>query len=349
MSSPATSILDSRVESILSGDVRAAARLMRDLDDAVPSARAAVRELHSHTGRAFIVGVTGNPGSGKSTLTDQLIDHWRQSGLTVGVVAIDPTSPFTGGAILGDRVRMQRHSTDDGVFIRSLATRGHLGGLSRSTLDVVRVMDAMGKDIIIIETVGVGQDEIEVTRAAHSSVVVVVPGLGDDIQAIKAGILEIADIFVVNKADRQGADRTVQDLRTMLDLFRPSGGRLDSSWAEAPRGVAQSSGEGGWSVPILKTVATDGDGISDVAAGLNEHRRHLESCGDWTRRERDRARLELIEALREQLVSGCLQALEADDGRLDEIVGRIASRKADPYTLASEIARDHILEPGSSS
>ncbi len=329
--------VDARVSGVIAGDVRTSARLMRELDDDVPHARDVLRELHAHTGKAFVVGVTGNPGSGKSTLTDQLIAHWRKAGLTVGVVAIDPTSPFTGGAILGDRVRMQRHASDGGVFIRSLATRGHLGGLSRSTLDVVRVLDAMGKDIILIETVGVGQDEIEVTRAAHTSVVVMVPGLGDDIQAIKAGILEIADVFVVNKADRQGADRSVQDLRSMLELFRPSTASLQGAWADAPRGVAQSFGEDGWQVPILKTVATDGVGVSDVANVIENHRTHLKRCGDWKRRERDRARLEFMEALRERLIVGVLAELDAEQGQFDEILDRIAARKADPYTIADDL------------
>jgi LAO/AO transport system kinase len=339
MSAPATAAaIEARVAGVLAGDVRTSARLMRDLDDGLPSAREAVRHLHAHTGKAFVVGITGNPGSGKSTLTDQLIAHWRAEGLSVGVVAIDPTSPFTGGAILGDRVRMQRHATDEGVFIRSLATRGHLGGLSRSTLDVVRVLDAMGKDIVVIETVGVGQDEIEVTRAAHTSVVVVVPGLGDDIQAIKAGILEIADVFVVNKADRQGADRTVQELRMMLELFRPVARHSDARWAEAPRGVAQSLGDAGWQVPILKTVASAGEGIADVAGRLNDHRAHLEGCGDWARRERDRARLEFLEALKDRLVSRVLDELAAAPGRLDGLVDRIANRQADPYSLAEEVA-----------
>ncbi|HEY5996266.1 MAG TPA: methylmalonyl Co-A mutase-associated GTPase MeaB, partial [Candidatus Deferrimicrobiaceae bacterium] len=183
------------VDSIRSGDVRSAARLMRDLDDGLPAAQRLLRNLYKHTGRAFILGVTGAPGAGKSTLVDALTAVFRKMGKTVGIVAIDPTSPYSGGAILGDRIRMQQHCLDEGVFIKSLATRGHLGGLSRSTIDVVNVMDAMGKDVVIIETVGVGQDEVEIVRVAHTNLVVVVPGLGDDIQAIKAGILEIADIF----------------------------------------------------------------------------------------------------------------------------------------------------------
>jgi LAO/AO transport system kinase len=211
-------------ERVLSGDVRAAARLMRDLDDRLPEAEAALRALFPRTGRAYVVGLTGAPGVGKSSLTDRLIAHYRALGKSVGVVAVDPTSPFSGGAILGDRIRMQDHALDPGVFIRSLATRGHLGGLTRSTSDVVQVLDAMGKDVVVVETVGVGQDEIEVASFAHTVVVVAVPGLGDDVQAIKAGVLEIADVFAVNKADREGADRTVRDLQFMLELRRSAAG-----------------------------------------------------------------------------------------------------------------------------
>ena len=234
---------------ILAGDVRAAARLMRDLDDRVPAAGQVLREIFPHTGRAYVIGVTGNPGAGKSTVVDGMIERYRAQGQRVGVVAVDPTSPFTGGAILGDRIRMQRHATDEGVFIRSLATRGHLGGLSRSTADVIAVLDAMGFDVVIVETVGVGQDEVDVVGSAHTAVVVTVPGLGDDIQAIKAGILEIADVLVVNKADREGADRAVSDLTHMLELRGGAG---------ASRAV--EPGE------IVKTVAGSGQGGDELLA-----------------------------------------------------------------------------------
>src|SRR6516225_1812623 len=231
-------------------DVRTAARLMRDLDDRIPGAIERLKALYPQTGRAFIIGITGNPGAGKSTVVDGLIDFYRKAGKRVGVVAVDPSSPFSGGAILGDRIRMQRHATDEGVFIRSLATRGHLGGLSRSTSDVVAVLDAMGFDVVIVETVGVGQDEVDVVSQAETAVVVTVPGLGDEIQAIKAGILEIADVLVVNKADREGADRTVRDLVGMLEL-RPH----DATPVE-----------------IVRTVATTGKGIDELALAAERHR-----------------------------------------------------------------------------
>src|SRR5256714_1784312 len=243
------------VDSILRGDVRAGARLMRDLDDRRPDAIEVLKLTFAHTGKAYITGITGNPGAGKSTVVDALIAHYRAAGERVGVVCVDPTSPFSGGAILGDRIRMQRHALDPDVFIRSLATRGHLGGLSRSTFDVVHVLDAMGYGRILVETVGVGQDEVEVMKAAHTTVVVTVPGLGDDIQAIKAGLLEIADVLCVNKSDREGADRTVRDLMHMLDL-RPEGDRKG--------------------VEIVNTVATrglgDGSGIAELAAAVERHR-----------------------------------------------------------------------------
>lgn len=305
-----------RVQKILSGEVRACARLMRDLDDEVPAAREVLAELHAHTGHAFIVGITGNPGSGKSTLTDQLVAHWRASGKTVGVVAVDPTSPFTGGAILGDRVRMQRHATDEGVFIRSVATRGNLGGISRSTLDIVRVLDAMGKDIVVIETVGVGQDEIEVTRAAHTSVVVVVPGLGDDIQAIKAGILEIADLFVINKADREGADRLHADLDYMLSL---------GSYKERPR------------PGVLRTIAIRDEGVEQLREELD---RFLErEHGQRIERRRERSLARLLAVLTERLMARAMERVLTEE-RLEQLVEAIADRRLDPYSAVDEIVEE---------
>ena len=237
------------VDRILAGEVRTAARLMRELDDGRPEAREILKEIYRHSGRAHIIGITGSPGVGKSTLTDRLIQYLRQEGKTVGVVAVDPTSPFSGGAILGDRIRMQRHALDEGVFIRSLATRGHFGGLTASARAVITVLDAMGKDYVLVETVGVGQDEVEIAATAYTTLVVTVPGMGDDIQAIKAGILEVADILVINKADREGASRTYQELLQMLEL-------------QAHRKATA------WKAPVLMTQAKDNEGIEELMAAV---------------------------------------------------------------------------------
>lgn len=332
-------------ERVLAGEVRAAARLMRDLDDRLPEAEATLRALFPRTGRAYVVGLTGAPGAGKSSLTDRLIGHYRRQGKTVGVVAVDPTSPFSGGAILGDRIRMQDHALDEGVFIRSLGTRGHLGGLSRSTSDLVQVMDAMGKDVILVETVGVGQDEIEVASLAHTVVVVAVPGLGDDVQAIKAGVLEIADVFAVNKADREGADRTVRDLQTMLELRRtvmglgPATGDHDAAhrFTGGPVPLAAPA-QAGWEPPIVRTVAVRDEGVAELISAVDAHRAHLEATGGRRAREVARARAAFVAVLRERLLAGALARLEAEKGRLDAVAERIAARSADPYQLADELA-----------
>jgi LAO/AO transport system kinase len=343
-------------DRVLDGDVRAAARLMRALDDALPGAEAALRALLPHTGRAYVVGLTGAPGAGKSSLTDRLIARLRAAGRTVGVVAVDPTSPFTGGAILGDRIRMQDHALDPGVFIRSLATRGNLGGLSRSTAEVVQVMDAMGKDVVLVETVGVGQDEIEIAALAHTTVVVTVPGLGDDIQAIKAGVLEIADVFAVNKADREGADRTVRDLQGMLELrrtvaARPAEHDAEHRWSAggAPASAAAAAAapatpasaradDRTWEPPIVRTVALRGEGIDDLLAAIEAHRAHLEATGGRRAREVARAKVAFLALLRDRLLAGALDRLEAEAGHLDEVSARIAARAEDPYALADELA-----------
>ncbi len=329
-------------DRVAAGDVRAAARLMRDLDDRLPSGRETLRALFPRTGRAYVVGLTGAPGAGKSSLTDRLIAHHRGAGRSVGVVAIDPTSPFSGGAILGDRIRMQDHAVDPGVFIRSLATRGHLGGLSRATADVVQVLDAMGKDVVLVETVGVGQDEIEVTELAHTVVVVAVPGMGDDVQAIKAGVLEIADVFAVNKADREGADRTVRDLQHMLELRRSSATRPmaehDSLHRMTILGSADPHDPAFWEPPIVKTVAIRNEGMGDLVAAIERHRAHLESTGQRRLREVARARAAFLSMLRERLVEKALERLSDEEGRLDEIAERIVARQADPYLMVEELA-----------
>ena len=310
--------MTTNIDAILKGDVRAGARLMRDLDDRRPDAMQALKALFPHTGKAYVVGITGNPGAGKSTVVDAIIAHYRAAGERVGVIAVDPTSPFSGGAILGDRIRMQRHALDPGVFIRSLATRGHLGGMSRSTFDVAHVLDAMGFTRILIETVGVGQDEVEVMRAAHTTVVVTVPGLGDDIQAIKAGLLEVADVLVVNKADREGADRTERDLMHMLDLR--TGDRKD--------------------VEIVRTIATrgmaEGSGIAELAAAIEEHRTRVWTGPGAAERAALRASSQLAELVRALLADRAAQAMSARGG-LTEIARTIAERQQDPWTIAEEL------------
>ncbi len=303
-------------ERVLTGDVRAAARLIRLVDDGDPAAAEAMRAIYPRAGRAALIGVTGAPGVGKSTLVDQLVAHYRAAGKTVGVLAVDPTSPFTGGAILGDRIRMNRHATDPGVFIRSLATRGALGGLSRSAAQAATIMDAMGRDVVLIETVGVGQDEIEVMRLAETTVVVVVPGLGDDVQAIKAGLLEIAQLFVVNKADREGASRTAAELEQMIALAPPP--------------------PGAWTPPVLLAEAQRGGGIAEIAAAIEAHRGYLAATGRLDATRRARARRELLDLLRERLLAEALGRLEQDGG-LDRLVERVAAREVDPYTVVEAI------------
>jgi len=311
----------SLAERILHGDIRAAARLMRDIDDGMPGAVEELKKLYPRTGNAFVIGVTGPPGAGKSTLTDKLIEAFRKGGKSVAVVAIDPTSPFSGGAILGDRIRMNRHATDDGVFIRSLGTRGHLGGLSASTNDIVTVFDAMGWDVVIVETVGVGQDEVEIVRTAHTSLVVMVPGLGDDIQAIKAGILEIGDIFVVNKSDRPDADRTVRDLDVMIDMNHRQ--------------------ERDWRPPVLKTVAQKNEGIEDLVASIEDHKRYLADSGKMMSFEREKSTRRFEELLRDRLFAEVHRRI-SDKGILHETVEAIVRRDLDPYT-AVEAAINEVF------
>jgi LAO/AO transport system kinase len=307
------------VDRILAGEVRTAARLMRDLDDGVAEAREILKEIYRASGRAHIIGITGSPGVGKSTLTDRLIQYLRQEGKTVGVVAVDPTSPFSGGAILGDRIRMQRHALDEGVFIRSLATRGHFGGLTASARAVITVLDAMGKDYILVETVGVGQDEVEIAATAYTTMVVTVPGMGDDIQAIKAGILEVADILVVNKADREGASRTYQDLVQMLELQTV---RKDQAWKP----------------PVLMTQAKDQEGIEELMAAVKEHQEYLARDGGQAmqRARAARARQEFLELLKEGIFRHLMVQLAAD-GRLDRIIEDILAKRTDPYTASENL------------
>jgi LAO/AO transport system kinase len=305
------------VDGALRGERGAIARLISLVESGGDDATVALARLFPHTGAAYTVGITGAPGAGKSTLTDRLIGRLRRDGLPVGVLAVDPTSPFTGGAILGDRVRMQDHATDEGVFIRSMATRGHLGGLALATPQAVRVLDAAGKPWVLIETVGVGQAEVDIAAAADTTVVVVTPGWGDGVQANKAGLLEIADVFVVNKADRQGADDAVRDLAQMLEL----------------------SGHRAWPPPIIETVATDGRGIEELYDAIAAHRAHLESDGLLASNREARLREELraivLERFARRIDELCTGAT------FDRLVDEVASRDLDPYTAADRLLADH--------
>lgn len=315
----------SLAQRILDGDLRAAARLMRDLDDGFRSAAEEMKLLYPHTGRAFILGITGPPGAGKSTLVDQLTAAYRKRGRRVGVVAIDPTSPFTGGAILGDRIRMNRHAEDPGVFIRSLATRGHMGGLSRSTGDVVNVMDAMGMDVVIVETVGVGQDEIDIVRMAHTTVVVSVPGLGDDIQAIKAGVLEIGDLFVVNKADRDGADRTARELAAMLEM--------------------KQTKPGDWQPKVLLAEASRNRGVEEMVDEIEVHRGYLADSGALERIREERSARQFMDLLRERLFTEVYGHIHVN-GRFREIVADMTARRTDPYSAVEMIIAERFPRGG---
>jgi LAO/AO transport system kinase len=301
------------VDQALAGDRRAIGKVLSMVETGGRDARAVIATLHPRTGGAWSIGITGAPGAGKSTLTDQLIGRLRASGTEVGVLAVDPTSPFSGGAILGDRVRMQGHTTDPGVFIRSMATRGHLGGLALATPQAVRVLDAVGKAWIVIETVGVGQVEVEIAGHADTTVVVVNPGWGDAVQTAKAGLMEIADIFVVNKADRPGTDQTVGDLQGMLEL----------------------SGTRAWRPPIVRTVATTGDGVDDVFDAIRDHRAALEASGEIVARRRARLRDELralVAARMDEQAAALCRGPE-----FDAIVDEVAARQRDPYSAADAL------------
>jgi len=303
------------VEEALAGSVRALAKLITLVENEMPGSTEALQKLYPRTGRSYTIGITGPPGSGKSTLTDKITKELRRRNFTVGIVAVDPTSPFSGGALLGDRLRMQDVTSDEGVFVRSMATRGALGGLSRATAATIKILDAFGKDFILIETVGVGQDEVDIVRTADSTLLISVPGLGDEIQALKAGIMEIGDIFVVNKSDREGADRVVMELSLMLDLSPPSRG---------------------WRPQIVKTVGTLGTGIPELVEAICEHRRFLESGEGLKRKRNERAREEIIRLI-EQEISKYVHKMLKYDVNFEEAIDQVVARKQDPYSYARKV------------
>jgi LAO/AO transport system kinase len=298
------------------GDARALARAISTVENRGPESGELLKALFPHSGKARILGLTGAPGAGKSTLVDQLAKHYRRAGKTLGIVAVDPTSPYTGGAILGDRIRMQDHHADPGIYIRSMATRGSLGGLARTTADVATVLDASGRDLVLIETVGVGQDEVDIVRLADITVVILVPVMGDDVQTIKAGIMEIADIFVINKSDRDGAENVEREVRAMQSLAV----RKD-----------------GWTPPIVKTVASEGKGIEKLAATIRDYENYLQKENLALKRSIENWRERLVEMLRDAMLERARGQL--GDGQVERLATEVAQHKRDPYTLVEEIIR----------
>ncbi len=319
-------------QAILGGDRLALARLLTQVENDVPESRTALIELFPHTGKAHLIGVTGAPGTGKSSLVNQLALYYRKTKeKRIAIIAVDPSSPFTGGAVLGDRVRMRDLSGDTGVFIRSMATRGSLGGLAQSTANMAQVFDAAGFDIIIIETVGAGQSEVDVARLAHTTLVVEAPGLGDDIQAIKAGILEIADILVINKSDRPGVENTEKALKSMLELAHPTE-RVFQHHGQSMRTAAprqDSSSAPMWIPPIQRTVATEGKGIAELAESIALHVAHLTQSGGWVLRERARLEVELEALIREKLLNRFRE--DVPQKRYDEILEKVIQRNISPW------------------
>lgn len=325
--------MDELIQGVLNGRSRSVARLITRVENDEGAAETAVRQLHVHTGRAHVVGITGPPGCGKSTLVNELAKVMRRHDKSVGIIAVDPSSPFTGGAILGDRVRMADLAGDRGIFIRSLASRGSLGGLSQATTAVIKILDAAGFDIILVETVGAGQSEVAIAAAAHTTLVVEAPGMGDDIQTFKAGILEIADILVVNKADKPGADRSVKALKMMLHLGDGGStrhhGRIMSTAA-----VAENSGSA-WQTPVKATIANNGQGVAELATTIFAHRQFLQTHSEWQVRERDRSRREM-EAILQARLWQRLRTTVPELAR-EQLITAVASRQIDPYTAVNEL------------
>jgi LAO/AO transport system kinase len=325
------------INALLAGNRRALARTISLVEDGGPDAPALLAALYPHTGRAHVIGITGAPGTGKSTLVNALARSYRQHGCTVGIIAVDPTSPFSGGALLGDRVRMRDLAGDPGIFIRSMATRGNLGGLAHATADVITVLDAAGFERILVETVGVGQAEVDIASAAHTTVVVEAPGLGDEVQAIKAGVLEIADLFAVNKADREGADHAVMALQMMQGLAPAPAGHHGATGGggRSHHAEAGAQPDGGWLPPIMKTVAVRGVGVETLREWIEIHAGHLRETDGLTQREVARAATELDHILRDRLVVALLAHLPP--GHLDAMIAAIARREIDPYTAGAQL------------
>ncbi|MBN1965628.1 MAG: methylmalonyl Co-A mutase-associated GTPase MeaB [Anaerolineae bacterium] len=331
--------LEDLIAGLLAGNPRALARLLTHIENDTDDARRALAALYAHTGRAHLIGVTGAPGTGKSTLVNALALAYRQRERTVGIIAVDPTSPFSGGAILGDRIRMRDLAGDRGVFIRSMATRGSLGGLARATANAVRALDAAGFDGVLIETVGAGQSEVEIARAAHTTLVVEAPGLGDDVQAIKAGILEIADVLVVNKADRPDARHTVRALKAMLDLgsSRPTEMWHHGQMLDVAAATTEPDGTS-WQTPVLETVATTGTGIDSLVETIDAHRAYLRQTGQIVRWERQRLAAELEERLRDSLLTRFLT--NTPQAALQDVLDQLATRQIDPHSAVQRLLGD---------
>ena len=330
-------------QQVLNGSRRAIARLISQIENQHPAAQQILNHLYPHTGQAHLIGVTGAPGTGKSSLVNQLAKAYRRQDISVAILAVDPTSPFSGGAILGDRIRMRELSGDPGVFIRSMASRGNLGGLARAAYDAIKVLDAAGFNIILIETVGAGQSEVEIARAAHTTLVVEAPGLGDDIQAIKAGILEIADIFVVNKADRPGADKTAATLKTMLELGRGQSAKIMHHGTlmtiEQPAPPAGNGSGESWKIPVIKTIALKGDGVDALLNAIARHRRQLIDSGELLQRNRARLADELEAHIQAELMRRL--TIHVPPQILSNIITKLVDRSLSPYNAMQIILDDY--------